>query len=74
MEKFMNYVIVDWMNGMNIVERFGPTQEEKAREILYKLRKQRYIDEHPDSPEWMYDTMKHDNGYNLYICNMKIVA
>ena len=39
--------------------------EQELRAALYKMRKQRYIDEHPGRPAWEYDKMKHDNGYNL---------
>ena len=65
----MNYVIFD-LDNMSIVRFFS--KEDEAKQMLYELRKQRYIDEHPDRPEWEYDTMKHDNGYNLYKC--KLVA
>lgn len=63
----MNYVIFD-LDNMSIVRFFS--KEDEAKQMLYELRKQRYIDEHPGRPEWEYDTMKHDNGYNLYSCKL----
>lgn len=63
------FIIVN-LEDMSIVRWFEDEQE--ARKKLYEIRKHRYIDEHPDRPKWEYDTMKHDNGYNLY--KIKLVA
>ena len=68
MEKYI-YIIID-LEDMGIVRWCESEQE--ARLFLYKVRKQRYIDENPNRPPWEYDTMKHDNGYNLY--KVKLVA
>ena len=59
----MKYIIVN-IETMEIVRAFD--DEQKARESLYQIRKHKYIDEHPNSPKWEYDTLKIDNGYNLY--------
>ena len=57
------YAIVDLENYSAI--RFFDEDTDAVRKELYVLRKQRYIAEHPELPSWKYDTMKHDNGYNL---------
>ena len=59
----MKYIIIN-LEDMSIIRWFGNEQE--AREVLYGLRKTRYMREHPDRPVWEYDTMKIDMGYNLY--------
>ena len=56
------YSIVD-LKEYSIVRCFD--DETEARSALYELRKHRYIDEHPGRPIWEYDTIKHDNNYNL---------
>lgn len=59
----MKYIIVN-IETMEIVRRFD--DEEKARINLYEIRRHKYIDEHPNSPKWEYDSLKIDNGYNLF--------
>jgi hypothetical protein len=63
----MKYIIVDLSDG-SIVRWFENEQE--AREVIYGLRKVRYMREHPNSPIWEYDSLKIDNGYNLYKANL----
>ena len=58
-----NYIIIDMEKG-NIVRAFMDEDEAKAK--LYSIRKHKYIDEHPHRPIWEYDTLKIDNGYNLF--------
>ena len=57
------FCIIDIVKG-EIVRRFK--DEETARQKLYEIRKHKYIDEHPDRPEYEYDLLKIDNGYNLF--------
>ena len=59
----MKWIIVNLENN-EIVRWFD--DEQKARETLYNIRRHKYIDEHPNSPKWEYDTLMIDNGYNLY--------
>lgn len=59
----MKYIIVDLERNM-IVRWFD--NEDEAKESLYRIRKHKYIDEHPTSPKYEYDTIKIDNGYNLF--------
>lgn len=56
------FAILDIMN--NTIVRASDNETEIRKE-LYEIRKRRYIDEHPGRPVWEYDTIKHDNGYNL---------
>ena len=57
------YGILDIENGNRIVSIFE--DEDSAKERIYSLRKARYQAEHPHRPVWEYDTMRHDNGYNV---------
>ena len=61
------YIIIN--NEDNSIVRWHK-EEQEARESLYKIRKHKYIDEHPDLPKDTYDKMMHDNGYNLYKINL----
>ena len=51
---------------------FNTKDEETARNKLYELRKNRYINDHPDRPLYEYDMLKIDNGYNLF--KLKLVG
>ena len=57
------FAIINIMNGFQFVKSFD--NEDVARSEIYKLRKAKYIAEHPDRPAYEYDLMKHDNGFNL---------
>lgn len=57
------YIIIE-LNNMKVVKWFK--NEQDAKEEIYKLRKQKYIDDHPNRPEWEYDTLKIDYGFNLF--------
>lgn len=57
------YAIID-LTDYSVVRTFDEDNAD-VRTVLYELRKKRYQEEHPDRPSWEYDTMKHDNNYNL---------
>lgn len=67
----MNYMIIDILNGC-VVNCY--VNEDVARTDLYTLRKKRYMKDHPNAPTWEYDTIKIDNGYNLYKIKATLVA
>lgn len=60
--------------GDDIVKTFREEDEEFAKAELWKLRKARYIKEHPGRPYFEYDRMKHDNGYNLIKVKYTVIA
>ena len=57
------YIIIE-LNNMKAVKWFK--NEQDAKKEIYKLRKQKYIDDNPGRPKWEYDTLKIDNGFNLF--------
>lgn len=57
------FAIID-LTDYSVIKSFDEDNAD-VRTVLYELRKKRYQAEHPDRPTWEYDTIKHDNNYNL---------
>lgn len=57
------YAIIDITEGLKIVRSFE--NKEVAKNTIYGLRKERYIEEHPKRPGDEHDLLKIDNGYSL---------